>query len=125
MALTERLISIRERSGEGDGGNAVLSFDGQGEYPMTIMPPFSEQEEKRLEWYFEDHLRFPFVEQVKAREAAASVAAYGQRLFEQVFADRRAYAEYMRMLQVGVGSLAFEVVGSPEFHQLHWEALWD
>ena len=118
------LISIRERNGP-DGANATVSFDGQGEYPVTVSPPFSDEEEDRLEWYFEQHLRFPFTEQVRAHAAAASVATYGERLFDQVFADRQAFGDYKAALQAGVGGLAFEIAGSPEFQRLHWEALKD
>jgi len=103
------LITIRERAGGPDGTNATLSFDGGA----------------RLEWYFEEHLRFPFVKDVEAREAAASVTRYGEALFAQVFADRQAFARYSRALQAGVGSLLFDIAGSPDFHHLHWEALKD
>jgi hypothetical protein len=72
--------------------NAVVSFDGSGEYPAKIADPFSPEEETRLEWYFEEHLRFPFTDQVKAREAGESIKAYGEMLFRQVFADRDAFA---------------------------------
>jgi len=118
-------ISIHERGGEAESPNAAVSFDGEGEYPITVRNPSSPQEEKRLEWYFEQHLRFPFADQVEARAAAASVTAYGETLFNQVFADRDAYARYQEALQAGVENLRFEIVGSPEFHQLHWEALKD
>jgi hypothetical protein len=64
------LITIRERAGDPSGHNATLSFDHEGEYEITISDPFSEQEEQRLEWYFEEHLRFPFLEQVRAQQAA-------------------------------------------------------
>lgn len=50
---------------------------------------------------------------------------YGEKLFEQVFADRDAYARYKEGLQAGVESLRFEIAGSPDFHRLHWEALKD
>jgi hypothetical protein len=66
------LIAIRERAGGPDGTNATLSFDGGPEYPVTVRDPFTgTAEEARLEWYFEEHLRFPFVKDVEAREAAA------------------------------------------------------
>jgi hypothetical protein len=54
-------ISIRERTGETDtpGTRAALVFDGGEKYPISISDPFTEQEEERLEWYFEQHLRFP------------------------------------------------------------------
>jgi hypothetical protein len=119
------LISIRERTGP-DGANATVSFDGQGEYPVTVNPPFSDEEEDQLEWYFEQHLRFPFTEQVRAHAAAASVATYGERLFQQIFRDHPdVYGEYKAALQAGVGGLIFEIAGSPEFQRLHWEALRD
>ena len=117
------LITIRERA---DGAHhAVLSFDHEGEYLITVADPFSEEEEKLLEWYFEDHLRFPFIEQVRAGHAAASIQDYGERLFKQVFADNEAYARYKEGVQGGIEKLRFEVAGSPEFHALHWEALKD
>lgn len=121
------LISIRERSAAMDGSNATLSFDNEGEYPITISDPFSEQEEKLLEWYFEEHLRFPFLRKVDAATAATSITHYGEALFKQVFrdGDPDAYARYKEGVQAGVSELRFEITGSPRFHRLHWEALKD
>lgn len=119
------LISIRERAKVDKGWQAALSFDGQGEFPLTVTDPFQQEDEERLEWYFERHLEKPFLGKVMAEEAAASVATYGTALFESVFADRNAYARYSRGRQAGVNTLRFEIVGSPEFHGLHWEALRD
>jgi tetratricopeptide (TPR) repeat protein len=118
-------ITIREHVGGPDGSNATLSFDGQGEYALTITDPFSEEEEQRLEWYFEEHLRFPFVKQVEAQAAAESVERYGEALFGQVFADRAAFADYKAAAQAGLNTLSFEIAGSPQFHRWHWEALKD
>lgn len=56
--------------------------------------PFDEQGEALLAWCFEEHLRFPFTNQVKAATAAASIVTYGQALFAQVFHDPDAYADY-------------------------------
>ncbi len=117
------LIRIRERGGAASL-DALLSFDHGAEFPIAVADPFSKDEEARLEWYFEDHLRFPFIEKTKAREAAESVTAYGERLFAQVFTgDHEAYAHYARARQQG--DLRIEVAGSPDFHRLHWEALKD
>src|SRR5512134_3672716 len=78
-------IRIEERA-QNDGCNAAVSFDGSGEYPFKVADPFwPEEDEERLEWYFEEHLRFPFTDQVKAREAGESIKAYGEMLFSQVF----------------------------------------
>ena len=39
--------------------------------PSTI--PFPQEQENELEWYFEEHLRFPFTNQKKAQRAAKSI----------------------------------------------------
>jgi tetratricopeptide (TPR) repeat protein len=118
-------ISIRRRDPRPDGTNACLVFDHGEEFPISISDPFSESDEARLEWYFEHHLRFPFTHQVDAQEAGESITAYGEALFNQVFADRNAYARYKEALQSGIETLAFEIAGPPDFHALHWEALKD
>ncbi|MEM7537288.1 MAG: CHAT domain-containing protein, partial [Chloroflexota bacterium] len=115
-------ISIREQGTT--TVQPVVSIDGQ-EYPITISNPFSEQEERRLEWYFEEHLRFPFVDQVQAAEAAQSIVVYGEALFAQVFADPMVRARYLMALQQGLETITIEIAGSPAFHALHWEALKD
>jgi tetratricopeptide (TPR) repeat protein len=120
------LIRIREQQCTPQHTRAVLSFDGQGEFPLSLTNPFSEQEEKRLEWYFEEHLQFPFTDQVKAGEAALSIKDYGEQLFEQVFRrNADAYAAYKQAAQQGIDHLVIEIAGSPEFHRLHWESLKD
>ena len=118
------IITIKEHGTAAAGPGPVVSIDDQ-EYPFTLSDPFTEKEERRLGWYFEEHLNFPFVNKVQAGEAAASITTYGHALFDQVFGDRRAFARYAAARQQGVETLCFEVVGSPEFHHLHWEALKD
>jgi tetratricopeptide (TPR) repeat protein len=116
------LISIRERGTLHPG--PVVAFDGQ-EYPITLTDPFDQKAERRLAWYFEEHLRFPFTHTVRAREAADSIPPYGEALFNSVFADRKAYARYQAAIQQGIDSLTIEIAGSPAFHAYHWEALKD
>ena len=119
------LITVRERKKTKNGFVATVSFDHEGEYEAKIRNPFGEAEELRLEWYFEEHLRFPFTQYVEAREAAASVVKYGESLFEQVFKDQEAHGQYLGFRKSGVGQLRFEIAGTPEFHALHWESLKD
>jgi hypothetical protein len=107
---------------------AAVQFNNGPRYPITINDPFSAAEEERLQWYYEGWLSFPFTGQVKAAEAAASVADYGRHLFTQVFRDNPdVLAEYRAALRYegGLASLEFEIRGTPAFHALHWEALWD
>jgi hypothetical protein len=118
-------LTLRHQATTDAGFDARLLFDHGEEYPVAIRDPFSPQEEQRLGWYFEEYLRFPFTQQVKAREAAASIAAYGQALFGQLFADPEAYAAYRALTQGNLAGLTVEIAGPPEFHALHWEALKD
>ena len=117
-------ITIRQTAELNDSPNATLSFAQGGGYPITVRNPFTEAEEERLAWYFEEHLRFPFIKQVIAEQAAQSVTAYGEALFDQLFkAEGDIYVAYQRASQSGLQRLHFEIIGTPAFHQLHWEAL--
>ncbi len=120
-----QLISIQERSDEGSSWRAAVIFNGGPEYTVTISEPFSKEEEQELEWYFEEHLEFPFTKKVRAKTAADSIAVYGEKLFNQVFGDRDIYDEYRDILKAGLNDLRIEIAGSPKFHALHWEALKD
>ena len=118
------IISIRERGLTTD--LPVVVIEGH-EHPLShgIEDPFSASEEERLEWYFEEYPGLPFVNTVDARRAAESITTYGESLFRQVFADPRALRHYRALLSQDSGALSFEIVGSPGFHHLHWEALKD
>ena len=118
-------ITIREIANSGDGPNVSVSIDDQGEYPVSVRDPFSREQETSLEWYFEQWLRFPFANAVAAAEAARSITGYGERLFDQLFADRQVFSDYAALRQTGLTDLRIEVAGSPTFHALHWEALYD
>jgi tetratricopeptide (TPR) repeat protein len=120
-----KVIRIQERLQALGGIKAIVSFDYGPEYPITISNPFSEAEEQSLEWYFEGYLEFPFLNQIKAQSAVASIAKYGETLFSQVFKDLEAYTAYKEALKSGWHSLQFEIVGSPSFQTLHWETLKD
>ena len=119
-------ITIRYQQTTESGFAATVSIDGQTQYPITIGDPFTERQERELEFYFEQWIRFPFDNQVIAQRAAASVQTYGESLFEQIFGDRRAYADYTRACSGGLSQLQIEIEGdSPDFQALHWEALKD
>jgi len=119
-------IRIQERAGGTDEFQATISFNNGPEYALTINNPFAKEEDDQLAWYFERYLRFPFTDQVKAREAAGSIARYGESLFKQVFEENHnVYARYKAAVQAGLSTVQFEIAGSPLFHTLHWEALKD
>ena len=83
--LPHHILPHRHRTTIPTGFDAALLFDHGEEYPIAVADPFSPKEEERLAWYFEQHLRFPFTDQIKAQEAAASIAGYGEQLFAQLF----------------------------------------
>ncbi len=117
------LITIKETAGFDQSPNAIVIFD-RHEFPITVKDPFSAEEEERLEWYFETYLEFPFANQVEYKQAAESVKAYGQSLFAQIFESNvKVFGRYTQARQADLSSLNFEIIGSPEFHRLHWEAI--
>ncbi|MBD2463714.1 tetratricopeptide repeat protein [Oscillatoria sp. FACHB-1407] len=119
-------LTIRECQSTTSGFAATLSIDNQVQYDITVHDPFDGKQERELEFYFEEWIRFPFDNQVIADRAAQSVRTYGERLFEQIFENRRAYSAYERACQEGLSQLRIEIIGeSPEFQALHWEALQD
>src|SRR5215468_3845171 len=119
-------ITIEEQTAQASfDWKATISFNNGPKYSVTITDPFSCQQEEELEWYFEEHLRFPFTDQVKATRAAKSIQTYGEALFKQLFADPDGYAAYKACMAEGVHTMQIEIVGSHAFHTLHWETLKD
>jgi tetratricopeptide (TPR) repeat protein len=119
------VITIREGQQTDSGFEATLSIEGRN-YAIAINTPLiSAVDEAKWEWYFEQWLQYPMLDTTRAEQVAASIRDYGESLFDQVFSDRRAFADYSR-LRDDLGTLRFEIEGSnPEFQALHWEALCD
>ncbi|MFN7503392.1 MAG: hypothetical protein ACK5QV_21565 [Dolichospermum sp.] len=69
------VITIREQQQKATEFSASLSF-GDGEYNIIITDPFTPQEERELEWYFEEWLVYPIVDTVKAERAKNSVKTW-------------------------------------------------
>ena len=120
-------ITLRYQQTTEAGFAATVSIDRQTQYPVTLQDPFTERQERELEFYFEQWIRFPFDNQVIAQRAAASVQTYGESLFQQIFlANPKVYVEYVRACSDGLDQLQIEIEGdSPDFQALHWEALKD
>lgn len=70
------LITIREKQATETGFNATVSFDRQGEYPIAITSPFSEEEEWDLEWYFEQWIQRPNLENRLVDRVKANLKRY-------------------------------------------------
>ncbi|BCG65762.1 MAG: hypothetical protein methR_P3618 [Methyloprofundus sp.] len=116
------MTTITIRQHPNSSTQASLSFQPGGTYEISIQSPYTAAEEQHLEWYFEEYLKFPFTEQIKFQKAGASIAEYGENLFEQVFGQRKAYADLQNAMQ---GPVNIEIIGDTAFHALHWESLKD
>ncbi|MET8148566.1 tetratricopeptide repeat protein [Actinoplanes sp. NPDC049668] len=119
------VIGVSERSRRADGSYLVrVSFPDSAEHEVVVADPAVDGDEDRLAWYFEEHLRFPFLDQDWDDDAVRRLRAYGQRLFEQVFGGAAA-GGYRALAQRGFDGCRLEVRGTAAFHRLHWEALFD
>jgi len=119
------VITIREQSKTETGFNATLAI-AENHYNITVSDPFEPKQEEELEWYFEDWLCYPMLDNVKADRAKKSVKKYGEELFKQVFQkEPNAYAKYSQ-LRNNLNQIQIEIESiSPEFQAIHWEALQD
>ena len=69
-----------QRAGrDADGSFGVrVSFGDAAEYEVTVTDPADPAGEELLAWYFEEHLRYPFLDKDRERQAVAQIAAYGE-----------------------------------------------
>jgi hypothetical protein len=78
------VVRLAERGPNPDGSFQVrVSFGDTAEYDVTVADPAGQNGEARLAWYFEEHLRYPFLDK-DLETAVQEIIAYGQALFNQV-----------------------------------------
>ena len=118
-------IVIREQGKTETSFNATLVI-AEDSYEITVSDPFEPRQDQELEWYFENWLRYPMLDNVMAGRAKASIREYGEDLFKQVFqSDINAYDRYREVSQ-DLSQVTIEIESiSPEFQAIHWEALQD
>ncbi len=118
-------IVIRELGKTETGFKATLVIAGDS-YEITVSDPFAPRQEQELEWYFENWLRYPMLDNVMADRAKTSIREYGEDLFKQVFkSNPDAYVSYREISQ-DLSQVTIEIESiSPEFQAIHWEALQD
>ncbi|GGL96742.1 tetratricopeptide repeat protein [Micromonospora yangpuensis] len=121
----ETVIHVAERSQRSDGAFVTrVSFGDATEFEVVLTDPAEPGDEERFAWYFEEHLRFPFLDRDLAEDAEQRLRAYGERLFGQVFTGE-AMTHYRALARRGFDGCRLQVQGSAAFHRLHWEALCD
>jgi hypothetical protein len=119
------VIRVAENDRNGDGScRAVLSFGDDAEYEITVASPADTAAESELAWYYQEHLKFPFLDSDREQAARDRITTYGRDLFSQVFGGAAHY-DYRRLRDTSFDGCRLEVTGSAKFHALHWEALRD
>jgi tetratricopeptide (TPR) repeat protein len=119
------IIRISEQRQESDGTFHVsVAFGDNGHCDATVTNPTGTAEEENLTWYFEEHLRYPFLESERERDAVQQIAEYGTALFSQVF-EGASSQHYLRLRAQNFDDCRLEISGSTALQQLHWEALRD
>jgi tetratricopeptide (TPR) repeat protein len=120
----QTVIRLSERSA-GDGKFRVrVEFGGDAEYDVDVTDPADEAAEQELAWYFEEHLRYPFLDKDREREAVQRIGVYGEALFGQVFGGKASHS-YLMLAERSFDGCRMEISGSAALHRLHWEALRD
>jgi hypothetical protein len=90
-------VQVGEHEQRPDGSFiARVGFKQGAEYEVAVADPGDAQVERELAWYFEQHLRFPFLDHDREREAVEQISAYGWALFDQVFGGDAAH-DYRRL----------------------------
>jgi len=118
------VIRIRELGHQDQAFRVRVSFDDDAEYQVSVTDPADETTEENLAWYFEEHLRYPFLDKDKEEQAVQQIAEYGESLFLQVFGGE-ANHDYRNLRAESFDGCRIEISGSASLHRLHWEALRD
>jgi len=136
--MTPKIIKI-EAVGTQDTGlfNGQITFlSSNNQYSFHLQDPFlvmsgNDNQELadfkaiQLNWYFENHISFPYIDQEKAKRAASDITSYGETLFNQVFKDPLALQE-LRNLVYQTDPIRLEIDSKDSrFQGFHWEALKD
>ncbi len=80
------VVRVTAVPGGAEGAFAARVAVGEGtEYEVAVTAPGDAASERLLTWYFEEHLRYPFLDRDLERQAVTVLQQYGQALFGQVF----------------------------------------
>src|SRR6266566_217864 len=119
----QTVIQLIERSAE-DGRFRVRVQFPDAEYDVDVTDPADQASEDELAWYFEEHLRYPFLDKDRERNAVQQITSYVTALFGQVFAGKPSHS-YLKLRERSFDGCRLVVSGSAALHRLHWEALRD
>ena len=119
------VIRLGEVSQDDGGAFGVkVSFGDDAEYVVRVTDPADVAGEAELAWYFEEHLRYPFLDKEREEQAVRQITEYGVALFSQVFGGEASH-DYRSLREHAFDGCRLQISGSAGLHQLHWEALRD
>lgn len=97
--------------------------DGEQSYRVQLSDDLTQI--GRWDWYFEEYSDNPSLGRVRASQSATAIKKTGIELFSALFPGEahRRYREYRG--SYGLEHLQIYVKGSPAFHSIYWELLWD
>ena len=101
---------------------------GDLEVATTVRDPRANDHSARLDWYFAEHIRFPFLDEQAAYDAEERIKEVGKALFDQIFgalAHREIGMLYEKLKNQGFNDCEIVISGPPEFHDLPWETMCD
>src|SRR5689334_14100343 len=106
----QTVIRLSERSADDGKFRVRVNFGGDAEYDVDVTDPFDEASEQNLAWYFEEHLRYPFLDKDRERDAVQQIAGYGTGLFRQVFGGDASH-DYRTLRERSFDSCRLEISG--------------
>jgi hypothetical protein len=111
------VIRLSERSAADGKFGVRVSFGDGAEYDAEVTEPGDDDAEQNLAWYFEEHLRYPFLDKDRERDAVRQIAGYGTALFGQVFGGDGNH-DYRKLREQSFDRCRVEVSGSAALHRL-------
>ena len=126
MSDTLNTIVIREENFTSQLFEVTITVNDGPEYNVQFPNLTNPEQEELLEWYFEQYLRYPFLNSERVHRAIDQIKQYGESLFSTLFNNPLLFSEYRNLLNSGLSNLEFAISGkSADFHLIHWETLKD
>jgi hypothetical protein len=123
------LISIREKSFDGEHFNLGISFDDNINcFQVELKNPYDKNTEKEFEWYFEEYIREPYTPELNIEKYPKAISMYGEHLFKSIFPrNSEIHLQYKNIIREnGIEDITIQIIGeSTAIHAIHWESLKD
>lgn len=124
------LWKITEKSFKSDTGDWAISLVACGElHDLVLKDPLSAKDQEEFDWFFQQHVKFPLTDTVRAAKVVEAIKDYGQSLYRQTIGAIPFSAAFKQFCALrnedALDGLCIEIVGSAAFQRLYWETLRD